>query len=112
MSGPPGGGAPSVRGSAARSASVRLVTQPEFICPVCGYELSEPAWGDDGGSFEICDSCGIQFGYEDAAGGDREVRAARWREWRAAWVADGMPWRGVGRPPDDFEPEAQLARLG
>jgi hypothetical protein len=88
------------------------MAQPEHICPVCGYELAEPAWVDDvGGSFEICDSCGIQFGYEDAAGDDRELRAALWGEWRAAWVANGMPWRGVGRPPDDFDPGAQLARL-
>jgi hypothetical protein len=36
----------------------------EHRCPVCGYALAEPAWTPErGGSFEICPSCGIQFGY-------------------------------------------------
>lgn len=82
------------------------------ICPVCGYTLAESAWAEGvGGSFEICPSCGVQFGYADAAGGDPDRRVALWREWREAWVADGMPWRGVGKPPEDFDPDTQLARL-
>jgi hypothetical protein len=59
----------------------------------------KPAWVKGvGGSFEICPSRGIQFGYTDAAGGDPDRRVALWREWREAWVADGTPWRGVGKP--------------
>ena len=81
-------------------------------CPVCGYKLAEPAWTpDSGGSFEICPSCGMQFGYTDAAGGDPERRRDLWRKWRQQWVADGMPWRGVGKPPDDFDPSAQLTHV-
>jgi hypothetical protein len=84
----------------------------DAICPVCGYALEEPAWtADGGGSQEICPSCGIQFGYTDAAGGDPGRRAALWQEWRGRWIAEGKPWRGVGTPPHDFDPDAQLARL-
>ena len=42
-----------------------------YMCPVCGYpELSEvprPAFG--GGCFEICPSCGFQFGVTDEHSG-------------------------------------------
>ena len=53
-----------------------------FVCPACGYpDLTEPPWSESGGSFEICPSCGIQFGYTDAAGGDIERRRRIWAEW-------------------------------
>ena len=45
------------------------------ICPACGYDgLEEPPWTDGSASDEICPSCGIQFGYEDFAGGDVDAR--------------------------------------
>src|ERR1700722_1795355 len=38
-------------------------------CPVCGYaKLAEPPYDKTGcASFEICPSCGIEFGYHDAS---------------------------------------------
>jgi hypothetical protein len=55
-----------------------------FSCPVCAYpDLSEPPWTDEGiGSQEICPRCGIQFGYDDAAGGDAAKRERIHAEWR------------------------------
>jgi hypothetical protein len=47
----------------------------EDLCPVCGYELAFAPWSDDSPSDEICPSCGIQFGYDDAAGGSVACRA-------------------------------------
>jgi hypothetical protein len=40
------------------------------VCPVCGYdELFEPArTAGSGGSFEICASCGFQFGVSGKLG--------------------------------------------
>jgi hypothetical protein len=54
-----------------------------FECPACGFpDLPEPPWTDaGGGSLQICPKCGIQFGYDDAAGGDPERRKTIWREW-------------------------------
>jgi hypothetical protein len=44
--------------------------------------LTEPPWSEEsGGSFEICPSCGIQFGYTDFAGGDIERRKQIWEAW-------------------------------
>ena len=38
-----------------------------YICPVCGYAYLEEPPRDEKGrpSFDICDCCGIEFGYED-----------------------------------------------
>jgi hypothetical protein len=42
--------------------------EPDRHCRVCGRGQASPPWGDDGAtpSFEICDRCGTEFGYEDA----------------------------------------------
>lgn len=52
-------------------------------CVVCDNEF-------DSGPlvYEICRSCGIQFGYDDAAGDDPEVRYVVYSEWRKAWNAN------------------------
>jgi transcription elongation factor Elf1 len=62
----------------------------QFACPVCGYdELAEQPWTEDGGgSQEICPQCGIQFGYDDAAGGDLTRREQTYAEWRARYRRD------------------------
>ncbi len=60
---------------------------------------------------EICPSCGIQFSYTDMAGGDPVRRVEIWRQWRADWVADGMPWRSANPAPADFDPLEQLTHV-
>lgn len=84
----------------------------DLLCPECGFLLDRPAWSDAGGSFEICPSCGIQFGYTDAAGGDPGRRAQLWLEWRARSTGQGCPWNSVGRmPPAAWDPSEQVARV-
>ena len=44
------------------------MAEMKFTCPVCGYpELEEPPRSPrtGGGSYEICPSCGFQFGVTD-----------------------------------------------
>ncbi len=85
---------------------------PITICPVCGYELDIPSWDGELPSDEICPSCGIQFGYNDATGGDMELRRKVHDTWRSEWVAKGMPWSSVGQaPPKDWDPIQQLRRV-
>jgi hypothetical protein len=45
-------------------------------CPVCGYaKLAEPPYDKTGcASFEICPSCGTEFGYHDASKSHAEPR--------------------------------------
>jgi hypothetical protein len=65
-----------------------------FECPVCGFPgFSEPPWRDENASFDICPSCGIQYGYNDARPDSREqVHLA----WRTRWLLNQQepldPW--------------------
>ncbi len=82
------------------------------LCPVCGYELDRPAWNGLSPSDEICPSCGIQYGYDDAAGGDLQLRRQVYNTWRKDWIARGMPWSSVGQqPPEGWNPREQLRRV-
>ena len=85
-----------------------------FVCPVCGYSgLEEEPWPEHGGgSHEICPSCGIQFGYDDAAGGHEAARFELWKEWRQSWIGNGMRWKSVGqKPPPNWNPAVQLKNI-
>lgn len=67
----------------------------DYMCPVCGYpRLTEPPRTEaTGGSFEICPSCGFQFGVSD------DDRGFSYDGWRQEWVENGCPWRWGPRPP-------------
>ena len=79
-----------------------------YQCPVCGYaDLDDPPRSErtGGGSYEICESCGFQFGVSD------DDEGYTYESWRTQWVARGMPWSSVNRPPARWDPAAQLAQL-
>ena len=79
-----------------------------YACPVCGWpDLEEPARGETtGGSYEICPSCGFQFGVSD------EDKGYSYSAWREQWIASGMPWSSVaqGRPVN-WDPKGQLEHI-
>lgn len=80
----------------------------KYTCPVCGYpNLSELPWSEEeGGSYEICASCGFEFGYTD------EDQGYSYESWRARWIANGMQWRSRGiAPPPGWDPQRQLNDL-
>ena len=81
------------------------------LCPVCGYDdLPEPPYGADGddwGSFEICYSCGFQFGVTDR---DKHISHDQWRQ---QWIDGGMIWDSIGRKmPEGWDPREQLKKIG
>ena len=81
-----------------------------FTCPVCGFpDLTEPPRSPttSAGSYEICPSCGFQFGVTD------DDKGVSYLEWRANWIAKGMPWdsSGLEDPPPDWNPSEQLKRV-
>jgi len=83
------------------------------LCPVCGFYLDFVPWRGLSAADEICPCCGIQFGYHDVAGGEIGKRQTIYVQWRRAWLNAGMPWRSKGRkPPQDWNPTVQLARIG
>jgi ribosomal protein L37E len=80
-----------------------------YTCAVCGYPAleEEPRPPSGGGSYEICPSCGFQFGVTDD---DEQIS---YEAWRARWIRDGCPWSGIGiRPPDGWSPHEQMYGAG
>ena len=56
-------------------------------CPVCGYPgPTEEPRTEGGGSFEICPSCGFEFGVTD------DDEGFDYGQWRSRWVAEGARW--------------------
>jgi hypothetical protein len=79
-----------------------------YKCPVCGYPelVRDPRTAVNGGSYEICASCGFQFGVSD------DDLGYTYDAWRAEWAARGMQWASVAVPqPDHWDPAAQLRTL-
>lgn len=80
-----------------------------FVCPVCGFAGldSAPTDEDGDGNFEICPSCGFQFGVTD------DDRGFTYEAWRERWIGLGMRWRaeGIEDPPPGWDPARQLANL-
>ncbi|WP_206026091.1 hypothetical protein [Roseimicrobium sp. ORNL1] len=75
------------------------------VCPVCGYpSLSEPPRSPSGGgSYEICPSCGFQFGVDD------DDRGRTYEQARQAWEEAGAPWSSKGIPaPKGWSGKGQL----
>ncbi|WP_375481772.1 hypothetical protein [uncultured Jatrophihabitans sp.] len=80
-----------------------------YPCPVCGYSnLKEPPrLPGGGGSYEICWSCGFEFGVTDDDNGYSYL------QWRERWIASGMSWATEANHPrpKGWDPAAQLASL-
>jgi len=63
-------------------------------------------WGEDGDSptFNICDCCGVEFGYEDST-------LDGVKRFRKLWRERGAPWfRPQARPPG-WDLEQQLLQV-
>jgi hypothetical protein len=86
------------------------VSAEAYSCPVCGYPaLKEPPRSarTGAGSYEICPSCGFEFGVTD------DDRGFTYEGWRDDWVSRGMPWdsQDIEAPPDGWDPRRQLQKI-
>ena len=69
-------------------------------CPVCGYPEMPARL-----KWEICPSCGTEFGLSDAGRGHDELRQT--------WIADGAKWASpVVAQPRFWAPITQLRNIG
>ncbi|OCG77231.1 hypothetical protein A9G42_01005 [Gilliamella sp. Nev6-6] len=77
-----------------------------YICRVCGLEQSEPQWGIDGESptYNICECCGVEFGYEDST-------LIGIRTYRDKWIKSGAKWNCVKYQPISWSLNKQLANV-
>lgn len=80
-----------------------------FYCPVCGFPnlAEEPRDLENGSSYEICPSCGFEFGYTDESEGISD------ETWRREWLAGGAMWFSAsrkGEQPENWNGHAQWDR--
>src|SRR6476620_5555846 len=72
----------------------------ENLCPVCGFTMEAPPR-----DYNICPSCGTEFGLHDANASIEELRLAL--------ISTGPKWWSASDPqPEDWNPFSQLASLG
>ena len=79
----------------------------KFQCPVCGYpDLAEPPRAEDGyPSYEVCPSCGFEFGFDD------DSQGVSHEEYRQKWIREGCQWFSSEGPPAGWDPQEQLRSL-
>ena len=88
------------------------MTWSQSRCPACGATLDFAPWEGHSASDAICPCCGIQFGYDDAAGGDLERRVEIYEIWRHQWIENGMRWLSTSQPaPASWDPVEQLKAI-
>ena len=76
-----------------------MVTNFENLCLVCGYEMEEPPR-----DYNICPSCGTEFGVHDVNAPIADLRAA--------WIQSGPRWWSTSDPqPENWNPPAQLEKV-
>jgi hypothetical protein len=119
-----------------QGGACEMIQQPEneqpgelFYCPCCGYrglhgpaysEISSPPFGDPGdppyigrfghASFECCDSCGLEFGYDDDPGASG--RACSFKQYRTEFDQRGQTWFRPAKRPEGWTLEEQLIQAG
>lgn len=68
----------------------------EKMCPVCGFVMEDGPW-----DFNICPSCGTEFGVDD--------RNATLEELRQEWIETGPTWQSTAIPqPENWNPIIQF----
>ena len=77
-----------------------------YICHVCGYsKLEESPWINKKiPSHNICDCCGVEFGYEDCS--ENSIIA-----YRDKWMVNGASWFNPKLKPKNWSLEQQLENL-
>jgi len=77
-----------------------------YMCPVCGYPALKENPVNLSPSFEICRSCGFEFGISD------DDLGFTFDQWRQKWIAEGMPWSSINKLPHGWDPRKQLLNIG
>ncbi len=77
-----------------------------LACRVCGNIQDDPPWGEDGKNptYDICDCCGVEFGY-----GDCNIDAIK--SFREKWFEEGATWKYPKEKPINWSLEKQLTQI-
>jgi hypothetical protein len=71
----------------------------QYTCPVCGFGMEDPPC-----DYNICPSCGTEFGHHDVNASVESLRA-EWLRRGALW------WSAVDVCPDNWDPYGQVSAL-
>ena len=80
----------------------------KYTCNICGYpDLDEAPWGENGKipSHNICECCGVEFGYEDCT--EETIR-----RYRQKWIDAGGEWFCKELRPANWNMKEQLRNIG
>ena len=84
-----------------------MPNNPLHCCRVCGLDHEYFIWGQDGKSptFDICECCGVEFGY-----GDTSVQNCI--DIRKHWIeVENAKWRDHKLKPEGWNLEQQLRQI-
>lgn len=83
-----------------------LNDQESYFCRICGKRQDEPIWGKDDRTptFNICDCCGVEFGYEDC-----NLEAVQ--AFRKKWLQEGNKWWNPKAKPQSWLLEEQMKNI-
>ena len=75
-------------------------------CRVCGLAIDEPPWGidDQTPTFNYCDCCATQFGYQDCT-----LKAIK--NQRERWLISGKVWSNEKVKPKDWSFDKQKRQI-
>lgn len=78
----------------------------KLACRVCGNIQVDPPWGEDAQSptYDICDCCGVEFGY-----GDCTLVAIK--AFRHKWLSKGANWKYPEAKPENWTLEEQMKNI-
>ena len=81
---------------------------PRYYCRVCGlfHDNDSPPWGWDGKcpSFDICECCGAEVGYDDCSVED--IKSTR-----EEWIKNGAKWFWPKAKPENWSLEEQMKNI-
>lgn len=77
-----------------------------YTCRVCGLKQDEAQWGIDEQTptYNICDCCGVEFGYEDCT-------LIGVKNYRKKWLDGGTKWYRQKYKPDNWSLSDQLSNI-
>lgn len=75
-------------------------------CHVCGFDAGEPPWGESecDPTFNICECCGVEFGYED------HLMSGVLR-CRKRWIESGGIWFRPKAKPSNWDMAEQIKKI-
>jgi hypothetical protein len=85
---------------------ISMHSKQNYFCRICGLEHQDLPWGEDGktSSFDFCECCGCQFGYQDCL-------LESILKYRSDWIQSGAKWSEPNFKPLNWNLNEQLDRI-